>query len=176
MDLGALEELRVLGIEIVSRPELTKETLPSALDGVGILVVRSTEVTGEAVFAGKQLNLIVRAGAGVNTIDVTAASARGIYVANCPGKNAIAVAELTLGMILSLDRRIADATAELRAGRWEKAKFSAARGLFGQRIGIAGLGAIGLEVLERVRAFGLEPHAWSRSLTPARAAKMNVGY
>ena len=174
MDLGALEELRVLGIEIVSRPELTKETLPSALDGVGILVVRSTEVTGEAVFAGKQLNLIVRAGAGVNTIDVTAASARGIYVANCPGKNAIAVAELTLGMILSLDRRIADATAELRAGRWEKAKFSVARGIFGQRLGIAGLGAIGLEVLQRARGFGLEAHAWSRSLTPARAAKMDV--
>ena len=76
MDLGALEELRVLGIEIVSRPELTKETLPSALDGVGILVVRSTEVSGEAVFAGKQLNLIVRAGAGVNTIDAMAIATR----------------------------------------------------------------------------------------------------
>jgi D-3-phosphoglycerate dehydrogenase len=176
MDLGALEELRVLGIEIVSRPELTRETLPGALDGVGILVVRSTEVSGEAVFAGKQLNLIVRAGVGVNTIDVAAASARGIYVANCPGKNAIAVAELTMGLILSLDRRIADATAELRAGRWEKAKYSAARGLFGQRLGIAGLGAIGLEVLQRARAFGLEPHAWSRSLSASRAAKMDVGY
>ena len=176
MDQGALEELRVLGIEIVSRPELTKETLPSALDGVGILVVRSTEVTGEAVFAGKQLNLIVRAGAGVNTIDVAAASARGIYVANCPGKNAIAVAELTMGMILALDRRLADATADLRAGRWEKTRYQAARGLFGQRIGIAGLGAIGSEVLLRARSFGLQPYAWSRSLTPNRAAKMDVGY
>ncbi|MFT3768365.1 MAG: NAD(P)-dependent oxidoreductase [Minicystis sp.] len=176
MDLGALEELKVLGIEIVSRPELTKETLPAALEGVGILVVRSTEVTGEAVFAGKQLNLIVRAGAGVNTIDVAAASARGIYVANCPGKNAIAVAELTMGMILALDRRIADATVDLRAGRWEKTRYQAARGLFGQRIGIAGLGAIGSEVLLRARSFGLEPYTWSRSLTPNRAAKMDVGY
>jgi D-3-phosphoglycerate dehydrogenase len=176
MDLGALEELKVLGIEIVSRPELTKETLASALDGVGILVVRSTEVTGEAIFAGKQLNLIVRAGAGVNTIDVAAASARGIYVANCPGKNAIAVAELAMGMILALDRRIADATAELRAGRWEKTRYAAARGIFGQRIGIAGLGAIGGEVLTRARGFGLEPYAWSRSLTPNRAAKLDVGY
>ncbi|APR81029.1 D-3-phosphoglycerate dehydrogenase [Minicystis rosea] len=176
MDQGALEELKVLGIEIISRPELTKETLPSALDGVGILVVRSTEVTGEAVFAGKQLNLIVRAGAGVNTIDVAAASARGIYVANCPGKNAIAVAELTMGLILALDRRISDATADLRAGRWEKTRYQAARGLFGQRIGIAGLGAIGSEVLLRARGFGLQPYAWSRSLTPNRAAKMDVGY
>src|SRR4051794_12430554 len=90
MDTQALEELKVLGVEIVSKPELTKETLPTALDGVGILVVRSTEVTAQAVEAGKQLNLIVRAGAGVNNIDVTSASARGIYVANCPGKNAIA--------------------------------------------------------------------------------------
>lgn len=176
MDTHALEELKVLGIEIVSRPELTKETLPSALEGVGILVVRSTEVSAEAVAAGKQLNLIVRAGAGVNTIDVTSASARGIYVANCPGKNAIAVAELTMGLILSLDRRLADATAELRQGRWEKARYSAARGLLGQRIGIAGLGSIGIEVLQRARGFGLEPHAYSRSLTAARAHKMDVGY
>jgi D-3-phosphoglycerate dehydrogenase / 2-oxoglutarate reductase len=176
MDLLALEELKVLGIEIVSRPELTKDTLPSALDGVGILVVRSTEVTGEAIYAGKQLNLIVRAGAGVNTIDVAAASARGIYVANCPGKNAIAVAELTMGLILALDRRVCDATADLRAGRWEKTRYAAARGLYDQRIGIAGLGAIGLEVLERARGFGLVPHAWSRSLTAGRAGKLGVGH
>jgi D-3-phosphoglycerate dehydrogenase len=176
MDIQALEELKVLGVEIVSRPELTKETLPGALEGVGILVVRSTEVTGEAIAAGRQLNLIVRAGAGVNTIDVASASARGIYVANCPGKNAIAVAELALGLVLALDRRLVDATAELRAGRWEKSRYSAARGLFGHRIGIAGLGAIGLEVLQRARGFGLEPHAWSRSLTPNRAQRMDVGY
>lgn len=176
MDTQALEELKVLGIEIVSRPELTKDTLPSALDGVGILVVRSTEVTAEAITAGKQLNLIVRAGAGVNTIDVTAASARGIYVANCPGKNAIAVAELAMGLILALDRRLVDATTELRAGRWEKTRYSAAKGLYGRRIGIAGLGSIGREVLVRARSFGLDVHAWSKSLTPPRAAKMDVGY
>ena len=176
MDLGALEELKVLGVEIVSRPELTRETLPGALDGVGILIVRSTEVSEAAIAAGKQLNLIVRAGAGVNTIDVPAASARGVYVANCPGKNAIAVAELAMGLVLSLDRRIADATADLRAGRWEKARYAAAQGLLGQRIGIAGLGSIGMEVLHRARGFGLEPYAWSRSLTQARAVKLDVGF
>lgn len=176
IDIQALEELRVLGIEIVSRPELTKDTLPDALEGVGILVVRSTEVTAKAIEAGKQLNLIVRAGAGVNTIDVAAASARGVYVANCPGKNGAAVAELTFGLILALDRRIVDATLDLRAGRWEKSNYSAARGLLGQRIGIAGLGAIGLEVLARARGFGLEPWAWSRSLSANRAAKMDVSH
>jgi D-3-phosphoglycerate dehydrogenase len=176
IDTHALEELRVLGVEIVSRPELTKETLPSALDGVGILVVRSTEVTADAIAAAKHLNLIVRAGVGLGNIDVPAASARGVYVANCPGKNAAAVAELTMGFILSLDRRIVDATVELRTGRWEKARYAAARGLYGRRIGIAGLGAIGREVLSRARCFGLEPHAWSRSLTPGRASKLDVGY
>lgn len=176
MDTQPLEDLRVLGVEIVSRPELTRETLPGALDGVGILVVRSTEVTARAIAEGKQLNLIVRAGAGVNTIDVASASARGIYVANCPGKNAIAVAELTMGLVLALDRRICDATADLRAGRWEKSKYSAADGLFGKRIGVAGLGSIGREVLQRARAFGLEPHAWSRSFTPAKAAKVDIGH
>jgi D-3-phosphoglycerate dehydrogenase len=176
MDTVALDELKVLGVEIVYRPELNKDSIADALDGIGILVVRSTQVTARAIEAGKQLNLIVRAGAGVNTIDVAAASARGIYVANCPGKNAIAVAELTMGFVLSLDRRIADATADLRAGKWEKAKYSIADGLYGKRIGIAGLGAIGREVLERARAFGLEPYAWSRSLTPGKASKLGVGY
>jgi D-3-phosphoglycerate dehydrogenase len=176
MDSQVFEEIKVLGIEIVYKPELTKETLASALEGVGILVVRSTEVTASAINSAKQLNLIVRAGAGVNTIDVAAASARGIYVANCPGKNAIAVAELTMGFILALDRRIADATIELRNGRWEKTRYAAASGLYGRRIGIAGLGSIGREVLARARSFGLQPHAWSRSLTPGRASKLDVGY
>jgi D-3-phosphoglycerate dehydrogenase len=174
MDLASLEELKVLGIEIVSRPELTKESLPAALDGVGILVVRSTEVTGEAIFAGKQLNLIIRAGQGVNNIDVAAASARGIYVSNCPGKNAIAVAELTMGLILALDRRLVDATVDLRAGHWDRPRYQAARGLYGQRIGIAGLGTVGQEVLLRARAFGLTPHVFTRSLTAARAQKLDV--
>jgi D-3-phosphoglycerate dehydrogenase len=176
MDTLPLEDLKVLGLELVYRPELTRETLPGALDGVGILVVRSTEVTTRAIAEGKQLNLIIRAGAGVNTIDVAAASARGIYVANCPGKNAIAVAELTMGLVLALDRRVCDATADLRNGRWEKSRYSAADGLYGKRIGVAGLGSIGREVIDRARAFGLEPHAWSRSFTAAKGAKLDIGY
>ena len=75
MDLSALEELKVLGIEIESRPELTRDSLPAALDGIGILVVRSTEVTAKAIASGRQLNLIVRAGVGVGTIDHGASGA-----------------------------------------------------------------------------------------------------
>lgn len=176
MDARALDELRVLGVEIISRPELTSATLASALDGIGILVVRSTEVNAQAIAAGRQLNLIIRAGAGVSNVDVAAASARGIYVATCPGKNAIAVAELAMGMILALDRRIVDATVDLRAGRWEKSKYANARGVFGRRIGIAGLGAVGRELVARARVFGLDVVAWSRSLTQTKAQRMDVGY
>jgi D-3-phosphoglycerate dehydrogenase len=173
---GALAELRQMGLEVELRPGLDQPTLLEAVRQAGVLIVRSTRVTAQVIEAATQLNLIVRAGAGVNTIDVNAASQRGIYVANCPGKNASAVAELTLGLILSLDRAIPDATAALRGGHWDKARFGKAKGLMGRAIGIAGLGAIGMEVLARARAFGLVPHAWSRSLTPERASGLGVGY
>lgn len=172
----AIEELRALPIEVVYEPELTKESLESKLAGFGILVVRSKEVTKVAIDSAKSLHLIVRAGAEYSTIDVGAASRRGIYVANCPGKNASAVAELVFGMIVAIDRRIPDAVASLRAGRWERTEFGKAEGVFGKTIGIAGLGAIGRDVLFRARAFGLHPIAWSRGLTPARAADLGVGH
>ncbi len=172
----AIEELRALSLDVVYEPELTRETLATRIGGAGILVVRSTEVTAEALENAKELNLIVRAGAEFHTIDVKEASRRGIYVANCPGKNAAAVAELVLGMLVSLDRRLPDAVASLRGGRWERAEYGRAEGLQGRTIGIAGLGAIGKEVASRARAFGLHPIAWSRGLTPARANDLGVGY
>jgi D-3-phosphoglycerate dehydrogenase len=172
----AIEELRTLPVEVVYEPELTRESLEQRLGGVGVLVVRSTEVTSSAIENAKQLNLIVRAGAEHATIDVRTASKRGIYVANCPGKNASAVAELVFGLMLALDRRIVDATGSLRSGRWERKEYGKAEGLHGKTIGIAGLGAIGREVLHRARAFGMSPLVWSRSLTPARAAEMGVAH
>jgi len=154
----ALKEIQ--GLEVISNPTLAKEDLPSALDGVNILVVRSKEVRRAAIEAGKSLALIVRAGAGTNTIDVEAASERGVYVANCPGKNAIAVAELAIGMILAIDRRLPDATRTLQAGAWEKGEFGKADGLYGKRLGIAGFGAIGREVTHRARALGMKVHGY----------------
>src|SRR6476619_3413481 len=161
----AVEELRALPIQVDYEPELTKETLESKLPGVGILVVRSTEVTAAAIDAAKQLHLIVRAGAEFNTIDVRAASKRGIYVANGPGKNASAVAELAIGMLIAIDRRIPDAVASLRAGRWERAEFGKAEGIYGKTLGIAGVGAIGKELATRARAFGMHVMGWSRART-----------
>src|SRR6185369_5611442 len=105
-----------------------------------------------------------------NTIDVATASRRGIYVANCPGKNAIAVAELTFALILALDRRVPDAVAELRAGHWNKKEYSKARGLFGRTLGLAGYGAIGQEVAARALAFGMAVVVWSRRFSDGREA------
>ena len=98
-----------------------------------------------------------------------AASAHGVYVANCPGQNAIAVAELTWGLILGVDRRIPDGVSALREGKWQKKKFSAARGLYGRTLGIIGVGNIGTAVGQRGRAFGMRVLAFSRTLTPRRA-------
>jgi D-3-phosphoglycerate dehydrogenase / 2-oxoglutarate reductase len=172
----AIEELRTLPVEVVYDPEVTRDSLEARLPGVGILVVRSTEVTAEAIDKAKQLHLIVRAGAEYNTIDVRAASRRGIYVANCPGRNAAAVAELVYGLILSVDRRIPDAVASLRSGKWERAKYGGAEGLHGKTVGIAGFGAVGREVANRARCFGLSTVAWSRSLSAARAGDFGVGH
>src|SRR5688572_10090702 len=123
-----IEGLKAAGCEVISDPDLKDEALKDAIarTGAEVLVVRSTKVTAPMLDAGR-LSLIVRAGAGYNTIDVAAASKRGIYVSNCPGKNAIAVAELAFALILALDRRVPDNVAELRAGKWNKKEYSKAR-------------------------------------------------
>jgi D-3-phosphoglycerate dehydrogenase len=163
------------GVEVVYDPELNDAALKAAVGSTGadVLVVRSTKVPAATLEAGR-LSLVVRAGAGYDTIDVPAASARGIYVSNCPGKNSIAVAELTFALLLALDRRIPGNVADLKAGRWNKAEYSKARGLFGRTLGLIGLGRIGQEVLARARAFGMPVAAWSPSLTPERAASLGV--
>jgi D-3-phosphoglycerate dehydrogenase len=158
-----IEGLKAAGCEVVYEPGLEDEALTRALaeTGADVLVVRSTKVTASALEAGR-LSLVVRAGAGYNTIDVAAAARRGIYVSNCPGKNAVAVAELTMALILALDRRVPDNVADLRAGRWNKQEYSKARGLYGQTLGLLGAGSIAREVIHRAAAFGLEIVLWSR--------------
>ncbi len=164
-----LESLRGLGLTVEYRPDLKTEELPEAARQASILVVRSTEVDENVFAQASSLSLVVRAGAGVNTIDVRAASIRGVYVANCPGQNAVAVAELTWALILAVDRRIPDNVAALRQGRWNKKEFSQARGLEGRTIGVVGVGNIGKAVGQRALAFGMHVMAFSRSLTPAKA-------
>jgi D-3-phosphoglycerate dehydrogenase len=160
---SGLDGLRAIGCEVVYVPDAKDAALVQAVasSGAAVLVVRSTPVQAPVLDAGA-LSLIVRAGAGVNTIDVAGASRRGIYVSNCPGKNAVAVAELAMGLILALDRRIPDSVAELRAGAWNKKEYSKARGLHGRTLGLLGFGNIGQEVAVRATAFGMPVVAWSR--------------
>jgi D-3-phosphoglycerate dehydrogenase len=171
------DELLALGCEIAYEPDLKDDALVNAIrqQNPDVLVVRGTKVTEPMLDAGA-VKLVVRAGAGYNTIDVAAASKRGIYVANCPGKNSIAVAELAFALILALDRRIADNVVTLRAGHWNKKEFSKARGLFGRTLGLVGVGKIGQEMIPRARAFGMPVIAWSRSLTPERAEALGIEY
>src|SRR5690349_1782234 len=160
---SGLKALRDAGCDVVYEPDLKDAALLDALKkhGANVLVVRGTKVTREMLDAGP-LSLIVRAGAGYNTIDVAAASERGIYVSNCPGKNAIAVAELAFGLMLALDRRIPENTADLRAGKWNKQEYSKARGLYGRTLGLLGIGSIGQEMVRRAAGFGLSVVLWSR--------------
>ena len=155
LDDQATAALRAAGHEVTVQPELTAEDLPSRLAGHDALVVRSTKVRAEALQATDELALVVRAGAGTENIDVATASSQGVHVCNVPGRNAVAVAELTIGLLLAVDRHIAAATADLRDGVWNKKKYSQADGLMGRTIGIVGLGSIGLAVAERAKAFGL---------------------
>jgi D-3-phosphoglycerate dehydrogenase / 2-oxoglutarate reductase len=173
-----IDGLKELGCTVVSQPEVKAEDLPAAIkaNDPHILIVRSKKVNAAALKAGTALTLVIRAGAGIDTIDVATASSLGVFVSNCPGKNSIAVAELVMGLLLACDRRIPDQTAELRQGAWNKGEFAKARGLHGRTLGIVGLGQIGREIAGRAKAFGMRVIAWSRSLTHEEADRLGVIY
>ncbi len=163
------------GHEVRCEPALVGDALVEAVERwePEVLVVRSTEVRAPIFERGK-LSLVVRAGAGVNTIDLDAAGAHGVFVSNCPGKNAAAVAELTMGLLLAVDRNIAAADRDLKRGLWDKGSHARSDGLAGRTMGLLGMGAIGREVARRARAFDMRVVAWSRSLTNERAQAWGV--
>ena len=172
----AILALEKKGANITSNPNLKAEELSEAIDNANILIVRSTKVFAETIEAGKSLELIIRAGAGVNNIDLEKASNSGVYVANCPGKNSDAVAELTLGHIIACDRRIVDASIDLRSGNWKKKAYQNAAGLKGRTLGIIGLGSIGSALAKIAKGLDMRVIAWSRSLTPDKADKLDLVY
>ncbi len=169
-----IHRLNELGCEVTYQPAAKPEELPGLIAPYKILVVRGKQVTAATLQAGSELALVLRAGAGVNTIDVKTASARGVFVSNCPGKNSIAVAELVFALLLAIDRRIPENVAALRAHKWNKKEFSRADGLLGKTMGVIGAGQIGREVILRARAFGLRTIVWSRSLTLEKAQQFGV--
>ncbi len=175
---AGLEQLRSLGCRVEFEPDVVGDTLQAALHthNPDVLVVRGTKVPATAIQAADRLSLVVRAGAGYDNIDIVAASGQGIFVANCPGRNSAAVAELAWSLILSCDRRVPDQTADLRRGVWKKKEYAKASGLYGRTLGVVGLGRIGREIASRGHAFGMKVVAWSRSLTQERADEVGVGY
>lgn len=171
---SGLNGLRQLGTKLHYQPDLKDEALGAKIGELEteILVVRSTRVTAEMLDGS--VRLVVRAGAGTNTIDVAAATSKGVQVANCPGKNAQAVAELAFGLILAVDRRIPDNVVKLREGVWDKKGFGKAAGLHGRTLGLVGMGSIGQEMVPRAKAFGMTVLAFSSWLSPDEAKEMGI--
>jgi D-3-phosphoglycerate dehydrogenase len=168
--------LQDLGVEVLVEPKLSGDALTARIGEIGpdALIVRSTKVARADIERSPALALIVRAGAGVNTIDLAAASERGVYVSNCPGRNAVAVAELAMAHLLNLDRRLSDNVAALRHKRWNKKEFGVARGLRTRTLAVLGAGNIGAEVIKRARAFGMRVVVWSVGFTDADAERLGV--
>lgn len=175
---SGIKALKQAGCEVVVEPGLGPDTLPEALSKhqPEILIVRSTKVPANVIEGQSSLKGIIRAGAGHDNIDSAAASSKGVAVCNCPGMNAVAVAELAMGHIINCDRRLPAQDAELRTGHWNKKEYAKARGLKGLTLLLVGMGAIGREVATRASAFGMDVVGWSRSLTPQSAEQYGVRF
>ena len=165
---SALDRLESMGCETHVEAGLKEESLADRLRILQpeVLIVRSTKVRVEHFEAAPAMSLVVRAGAGVNTIDLETASERGVYVCNCPGKNAVAVAELAWAHILNADRRVADGVRDLRAGQWRKKQYAkGANGIKGRTLGLVGFGAIGRAVADRALAFEMKVVAFDPGIS-----------
>ncbi|MBI2554610.1 MAG: phosphoglycerate dehydrogenase [Candidatus Rokubacteria bacterium] len=169
-----IEALRREGLSVEVVPTLTEPDLCVAIANADGLIVRSaTKVTAKVIEAGRQLQVVGRAGAGVDNIDVEAASERGIIVMNTPGANTIAVAEHTIGLLLALARKLPQAHGALKGGRWEKERFAGVE-LFNKVLGIIGLGRIGSEVARRALGLRMQVIAYDPYLTAEAAQRMGV--
>jgi len=144
------------GFEVIYEPKLGENEIPNAVKDAEFIIVRSTNINAATINAGTNLKIVIRAGSGYNNIDVAAATAKGVSVANTPGKNSIAVAELAMGLIIALDRKIPDNVKDFNSSVWNKAKYSKAEGLYGKTLGIVGVGNIGKEIAKRAQAFGMK--------------------
>ncbi|KAJ4457986.1 phosphoglycerate dehydrogenase [Paratrimastix pyriformis] len=167
----AQEQIRAAGHTVVydTAAKGAKLTEKIAAEKPAVLVVRSTKVEAAQLDAGlPELRMVIRAGSGVDTIDVAGAKTRGIKVCNCPGKNAVAVAELAFGLMMAIDRRIVENVVQFRAGQWNKEAFTECRGLKGRTLGLVGCGNIGKEIAKRAIAFDMHVIVYDPFLQPAQ--------
>jgi len=169
-----IDILQAEGFRVDVRPGMPSKEIQSAIGAYDALVVRSgTHVNGEIIGAGNKLKVIGRAGAGVDNIDVEAATRHGIIVMNTPGGNTISTAEHTVSLILALARNIPQAHASLQQGVWERKRYLGTE-LSGKTLGILGLGKVGREVAKRCIAFDMVLIGYDPVLTQEAAQKMNV--
>jgi len=178
---SGIEGLKALGCDVMSEPDLQDQALVDAIVAKQpqVVIVRSTKIT--APMMGPSVKLIIRAGAGYNTIDVKAATEKGIAVTNCPGKTLLSVGDLGFGLMLSVDRRSPENVVDLRAGKWNKKEYSKARGIYGQTLGLLGTGNIGSLMIPKAHAFGMPIVVWDkpfdgqdRDMTAAEAASLGL--
>jgi D-3-phosphoglycerate dehydrogenase len=171
---GGIDALRDAGHDVDEQLGLTPEQLLDAIKGADALIVRSsTQVTAEVLEAGTDLVIVGRAGLGVDNIDVEAATTRGVMVANAPGTNSLSTAEHAMALLLSQARNIPQATAALKAGRWEKSKWEGTE-LNGKTLGVLGLGRIGTLVAQRANSFGMRLVAWDPWVSQERARQLGI--
>jgi D-3-phosphoglycerate dehydrogenase len=155
LDPSAIERLRAAGHETIEQPGVQGAELVAALQGcAGLLIRGGTRVSGEVLRGAPSLRVVVRAGTGLDNVDLAVARQLGVSVFNTPAANSVSVAELVIGLLIAFERHIAPAAAALAAGRWEKSKW-AGRELSGRTLGLIGFGRIGREVAARARAFDL---------------------
>jgi len=171
-----IEEMKKAGHEVIYEPKIVGEAFVKLMTEAKpiVLVVRSKKVDKAVIEADPKLEMVIRAGAGFDTIDVDHCSKKGIYVCNCPGKNSVAVAELAMGLMISVDRRLPENDHLLKEGKWEKGMFAECTGLKGRTVGLLGIGNVGKEVCKRCLAFDMKVIAWDIFISAADMAAMGA--
>ncbi len=174
LETGGLDLLRQAGIELDERPGLKGADLQEAIRAADGVIVRSgTRITAELLENPGKLRAVVRAGVGVDNIDVAAATRRGIVVMNTPGGNTVSTAEHTITMMMALARHIPAADASMHQGKWERGKFVGTQ-LAGKTLGVVGLGRIGREVARRAAGLDMKVIGFDPFLAPERAAQLGI--
>src|SRR5271154_6067838 len=174
LETPGLDLLREAGFELDVRTDLKGSALQEAVQAADGIIVRSqTQVTAELLENPGKLRVIVRAGVGVDNIDVEAATRRGILVMNTPGGNTVSTAEQTVTLMLALSRHTAAADASTRGGKWERAKFVGSQ-LAGKTLGVIGLGRVGREVARRAIGLDMKVIGYDPFMAPTSAAQMGI--
>jgi len=174
LDAGGLELLKKSGIEVDNRQKLTGAALAEALHAADGAIVRSdTRITAELLETPGKLRAVVRAGVGVDNIDVPAATRKGVVVMNTPGGNTVSAAEHTIALMLSMARHIPAADAGMKAGKWDRGKYVGAQ-VAGKTLGVIGLGRIGREVARRAAGLDMKVCGYDPFMTPDRAAQLGI--